>query len=140
MTRDEQTWSAPPGEPDAGHGPGRPSEHQRHAQDGSGILSVHFGHAANCSSIGSFVDFLFVSTAASAAALSAIAALLGGPREGPGNAEASSETEDDRSPGRVPTPSETEPGTPEARGAGGEPGPGPHDEGATGRDGSNQPR
>jgi hypothetical protein len=40
------------------------------------VLSVHPGHSANCSSIGSVVDFLFLSGTAGAALLSAVTALL----------------------------------------------------------------
>lgn len=45
--------------------------------DGPGeVLSVHVGPSANCSSVGSFVDFLFVSSVVGTAALSAFAVLL----------------------------------------------------------------
>ena len=37
-----------------------------------GVLSVHLGHSANCSSVGSVVDFLFLSSAAAATILTAI--------------------------------------------------------------------
>lgn len=40
------------------------------------VLSVHVGHSANCSSVGSFVDFLFVSSVVGAAAISAFAILV----------------------------------------------------------------
>lgn len=40
------------------------------------ILSVHFGPSANCSSIGSFVDFLFVSSIVGGAAIAMLAATL----------------------------------------------------------------
>lgn len=40
------------------------------------VLSVHFGRSANCSSIGSIVDFLFLSAAGGAAVLSALALAL----------------------------------------------------------------
>ncbi|MGE0784220.1 MAG: hypothetical protein AB7S26_00930 [Sandaracinaceae bacterium] len=40
------------------------------------VLSVHVGHSANCSSVGSFVDFLFVSSVLGAAALGAYAILV----------------------------------------------------------------
>jgi len=43
----------------------------------SHVLAVHVGHASNCSSVGSVVDFLFVSAAAGAALLAAVAATLG---------------------------------------------------------------
>ena len=43
----------------------------------SHILAVHLGHAANCSSLGSVVDFLFVSAVAGAALLAAVVAALG---------------------------------------------------------------
>ncbi|NOY93645.1 MAG: hypothetical protein GXP55_20865 [Deltaproteobacteria bacterium] len=42
----------------------------------SHILAVHLGHAANCSSVGSVVDFLFVSAVAGAALLAAVVATL----------------------------------------------------------------
>lgn len=45
------------------------------------ILSVHLGPSANCSSIGSFVDFLFVSSIAGGALIAALAATLGARRE-----------------------------------------------------------
>ena len=41
------------------------------------VLSLHLGRSANCSSIGSFVDLLFVSSVAGAAILAAVAATLG---------------------------------------------------------------
>ena len=40
------------------------------------VLSVHFGRSANCSSIGSVVDVLFVSSIAGAAVLSSVAILM----------------------------------------------------------------
>ena len=40
------------------------------------VLSVHMGPSANCSSIGSFVDFLFVSSVVGGAVLSAVAVML----------------------------------------------------------------
>jgi hypothetical protein len=40
------------------------------------ILSVHLGQSASCSSVGSVVDFLFVSSILGAAMLSAIVILL----------------------------------------------------------------
>jgi len=40
------------------------------------VLAVHLGRSANCSSIGSIVDFLFVSSVTGAALLSAVAVLL----------------------------------------------------------------
>ena len=48
------------------------------ASDAGRVLSVHFGRSANCSSIGSIVDFLFLSTVAASALVAATAALLGG--------------------------------------------------------------
>lgn len=64
----------------------RPDDERRENEAG-GVLSVHVGPSANCSSVGSFVDFLFVSSVVGAAALSAFAVLVrrGGsaePREG----------------------------------------------------------
>lgn len=53
-----------------------------------GVLSVHFGHSANCSSVGSIVDFLFLSGAASAAVIAAVAVLLRrAPEEGADDGE-----------------------------------------------------
>lgn len=46
------------------------------ADEGGAILSVHLGPSANCSSIGSFVDFLFMSSIAGGAIAAALAALL----------------------------------------------------------------
>lgn len=43
----------------------------------SHILSVHVGHASNCSSVGSVIDFLFLSATAGAALMAAVAAGLG---------------------------------------------------------------
>jgi hypothetical protein len=40
------------------------------------VFSVHLGASANCSSIGSYVDFLFVSAAVSGALLAAVGATL----------------------------------------------------------------
>ena len=40
------------------------------------VLSVHFGRSANCSSVGSVIDFLYLGTVAASAVLAAIAVLL----------------------------------------------------------------
>lgn len=40
------------------------------------ILSVHFGRSANCSSIGSYIDYLFLSATASGALLAGLAVAL----------------------------------------------------------------
>jgi hypothetical protein len=48
------------------------------APDDERVLSVHYGRSANCSSIGSVVDVLFVSGVAGTAVLAALAVLLGG--------------------------------------------------------------
>jgi hypothetical protein len=40
------------------------------------ILSVHLGHGANCSSVGSVVDVLFASAVAGSAVLASMAILL----------------------------------------------------------------
>lgn len=45
-------------------------------RDEGRVLSVHFGRSANCSSIGSIVDFLFLSTVAASAVVAATAVLL----------------------------------------------------------------
>lgn len=45
-------------------------------EDEGRVLSIHVGHSANCSSVGSFVDFLFVSSVVGAAAVGAFAILL----------------------------------------------------------------
>ncbi|UJR82441.1 hypothetical protein [Sandaracinus amylolyticus] len=50
------------------------------ADDGEGeVLSVHLGTSANCSSIGSYVDYLFLSATASGAILAAVAVALARP-------------------------------------------------------------
>ena len=50
------------------------------ADDGAGergrVLSVHLGQSANCSSVGSVIDVLFVSTVAASAILAAVVVLL----------------------------------------------------------------
>jgi len=53
------------------------------------VLCVHFGRSANCSSIGSVVDVLFVSGVVGTAVLASVAVLLGGDRDarGAGDAE-----------------------------------------------------
>jgi len=51
--------------------------------DGEGeILAVHFGHSANCSSVGSVVDVLFVSSVVGTAVLAALAVMLRRPEDG----------------------------------------------------------
>jgi len=45
--------------------------------DDVGVLSVHFGRSANCSSIGSVIDVLFVSGVVGTAVLASLAVLLG---------------------------------------------------------------
>ena len=63
------------------------------ADDAGGrVLAVHFGRSANCSSIGSIVDFLFVSSVAGAALLSAVAVLL--PRDADGDSLAEHDAAD----------------------------------------------
>ena len=42
----------------------------------SGVLSVHLGRSANCSSVGSVVDVLFMSSVAGTAILGALAVYL----------------------------------------------------------------
>ena len=44
--------------------------------DAGRVLAVHFGRSANCSSIGSFVDYLFLSAVLGAAVLTAVAVLV----------------------------------------------------------------
>lgn len=52
------------------------------------VLSVHFGRSANCSSIGSIIDFLFLSTVAASAVVATTAVLLrDGAKEGDEPAE-----------------------------------------------------
>ncbi|MEZ4250876.1 MAG: hypothetical protein R3B99_21850 [Polyangiales bacterium] len=48
----------------------------RDARETGEVLTVHFGRAASCSSVGSVVDVLFLSTVAGAAVLSSLAVLL----------------------------------------------------------------
>ena len=40
------------------------------------VLSIHLGESANCSSVGSVIDILFVSTVAASAVLAAVVVLL----------------------------------------------------------------
>ena len=54
-----------------------PSDEPAEADD-EGVLSVHFGRSANCSSIGSVIAVLFVSGVVGTAVLAALAVLLGG--------------------------------------------------------------
>lgn len=51
------------------------------------VLCVHFGRSANCSSIGSVVDVLFVSGVVGTAVLASVAVLLGGARDGADGAD-----------------------------------------------------
>lgn len=60
------------------------------------VLSVHLGHSANCSSIGSVVDFLFLSSLAGGALLSVAAILL---RERAGAASTAEASEPREEPG-----------------------------------------
>jgi hypothetical protein len=46
---------------------------------GGQILSAHLGASANCSSIGSYVDYLFLSASASGALLAALSVALARP-------------------------------------------------------------
>jgi len=50
------------------------------------VLCVHFGRSANCSSIGSVVDVLFVSGVVGTAVLASVAVLLGGAGDDAGTA------------------------------------------------------
>lgn len=52
----------------------------------TGVLAVRAGHGANCSSVGSLVDVLFLTSVASGALLVAVAAALG-PRGESGDAD-----------------------------------------------------
>lgn len=58
------------------------SEHDE-ATEGR-VLAVHFGRSANCSSVGSLVDFLYVSSVVGAAVLSAVAVLVARGSKGDG--------------------------------------------------------
>jgi hypothetical protein len=49
----------------------------QNVREASGVLAVHPGHSANCSSIGSVVDVLFVSSVVGTALLAALGVLLG---------------------------------------------------------------
>ncbi|MCB9603840.1 MAG: hypothetical protein H6720_26265, partial [Sandaracinus sp.] len=51
-------------------------ERETNADESGEVLAVHFGRAASCSSVGSVVDVLFLSTVAGAAVLSSLAVLL----------------------------------------------------------------
>ena len=65
-----------------------------------GVLAVHFGRSANCSSVGSVVDVLFVSSVVGTALLGAIAVLMRRGADGRSEAEAEPEPE----PGPAPKP------------------------------------
>lgn len=53
------------------------AELDRDVDEGEGrVLSVHFGRAASCSSVGSVIDVLFLSTVAGAAVISALGVWL----------------------------------------------------------------
>lgn len=71
------------------------------------VLSVHFGRSANCSSIGSVVDFLFVSSVAGAAVLGAVGAALVRARA-PEEPAADPEQESAESPSEVSPPARDE--------------------------------
>lgn len=58
------------------------------------VLSVHLGHSANCSSVGSIVDFLFLSSVAGAAVVSAIAVILRGKADAAKSEASDSQPED----------------------------------------------
>ena len=51
-----------------------------HEEEGQ-VLSVHLGRSANCSSVGSVVDVLFVSSVVGTALLGAVAVLMSRARE-----------------------------------------------------------
>jgi len=53
---------------------------ERGAADGDDgeLLSAHLGRSANCSSIGSYVDFLFLSATVSGSVMAALAVALAG--------------------------------------------------------------
>ncbi len=55
---------------------GQRDDRERREEPEGRVLSVHFGRSANCSSIGSVVDFLFLSGTVGAALLSALVILL----------------------------------------------------------------
>jgi hypothetical protein len=46
------------------------------AKEEGRVLAVHIGHSANCSSIGSVIDLLFLSSTAAAALVSAITLIV----------------------------------------------------------------
>lgn len=52
------------------------------------VLSVHFGRSANCSSVGSVVDVLFVSSTVGMAILAGAAVLLARKRDVPNDPRA----------------------------------------------------
>lgn len=57
------------------------------AEEEGRVLSVHLGPSANCSSIGSFVDFLFLSSIAGGAMVAVLAALADSRRDEPGDGD-----------------------------------------------------
>lgn len=63
-------------------------------EEAARVLSVHLGPSANCSSIGSFVDFLFVSSIAGGALVAVLAAMMDARRDAaPPNADEADEEE-----------------------------------------------
>lgn len=62
-------------------------------EDEGQVLSVHFGRSANCSSVGSVVDVLFVSSVVGTALLGAVAVLMR--RAGDGRDEKRDEERDE---------------------------------------------
>jgi hypothetical protein len=65
-------------------------------EDEGRVLSVHFGRSANCSSVGSVVDVLFVSSVVGTALLGAVAVLMR--RAGDERAEKPDEERDEDRP------------------------------------------
>ena len=54
------------------------SEHEREREEAGEVLSVRLGRSANCSSVGSVVDVLFVSSVVGTALLGALAVMVRG--------------------------------------------------------------
>lgn len=72
-------------------------------EDEPAVLSVHYGPSANCSSVGSVVDMLFVSTTVAAAALGAVIAIVESRAKKPGAKEPHAKDFTDKSETQKPS-------------------------------------
>jgi len=58
------------------------------------ILSIHAGHSANCSSIGSVIDYLFVSSVVASSLVAAVTVVLEAARASRESSRAATPTDD----------------------------------------------